>query len=160
MADIRLSWLQPRHSAQTYGDWSVEAGDLARDPTLETAVYLSLYTEADAPDDVVVPEGVSPHRWWGNAYWPRVFAALGVDGAGLTLGSLHWTLVRAKQTEETRLISIDFTRRALAWMTRIGLAKAVMVDAAWDAPGLLAHDVAITRPDALVERYQTFWRLP
>lgn len=159
MADIALKFRQAAATAPVIADWTVEAGDLGRDRTLETAVYLSLYTDADAPDDVEVPEGLSPHIWWGQAYWDRVFAAIGIEVRGLPLGSLRWTLVREKQTEETRARSVAYDRRALAWMAAAGLAKSVDVAAEWGDPGVLETTITITKPDGLVERYQAFWQV-
>lgn len=140
-------------------DWAVENGDLKTDVTLETAVYLSLYTDADAQDGDEVPEGMKPRHWWGQAYWGRVFAALGVEIGGIQLGSLRWTLVRAKQTEDTRLRSIEIDRKALAWMVTVGLAASIDIDAEWVADGQLLTSIAIHKPDGLVEKYQTFWKV-
>lgn len=109
-------------------DWALANGQLAMDDTMETAVMLSLFTEADAPAAVEVPEGMSPHRWWGQTYWPVLLRTLGiVDAAGIQLGSLLWTLKRAKQTEETRSKVIQFARDSLLWMPRIGVVSDVEI---------------------------------
>jgi phage gp46-like protein len=142
----------------TAADLAVENGDLKADNTFETVVYLSLYTDADAGPDDEVPEGLRPNIWWGQAYWGRVFAILGIELSGVQLGSLRWTLVRAKQTEETRLRSMEIDRKALAWMIAISLAARIDIDAEWVAPGQLLTTIAVHKPDGLIEKYQAFWK--
>lgn len=159
MAEIAVTFR--RFSPNTeVADWAIENGDLKADNTFETAVYLSLHTDADAGPGDEVPEGLRPNIWWGQAYWGRVFAILGIELSGIQLGSLRWTLVRAKQTEETRLRSMEIDRKALAWMVTVGLAARIDIDAEWAAPGQLLTTIAIHKPDGLVEKYQAFWKVP
>lgn len=159
MADVAVTFRRFSPTT-TIPDWAVEGGDLKTDNTFETAVYLSLHTDADAGPDDEVPEGLRPRHWWGQAYWGRVFGALGIEIGGVQLGSLRWTLVRAQETEETRVRSMEIDRKALSWMLKTGLAKAIDIDAQWVAPGQLLTTIAIHKPDGAVERYQDFWKVP
>jgi phage gp46-like protein len=160
MSDIATRLYQPRPNSLPYADWSVNAGQLSTDPTLETAVLLSMYTEADAPAGAWVPEGESPRRWWGQSYWPLVLRRLGIeDSTGLQLGSLLWRWKREKQTEATRAGIVQDTRDCLAWMHIVGLAASVEVEGDWIDTGVLLVPVEIVKPDGLPERYQHFWRL-
>ncbi|CUW41148.1 putative Phage Protein gp46 [Magnetospirillum sp. XM-1] len=147
-------------SDSTVADWRIAGGQLAMDDSMETAVMLSLFTEADAPAGIEIPDGLSPHRWWGQAYWPVLLASLGVTApAGMQLGSLLWTLKRAKQTEETRSRAIQYARQSLLWMPSIGLVADVQIDGTWTAPGVLELPVTLVKPDGLPARFAPFWRL-
>ncbi|MBX9635336.1 MAG: phage GP46 family protein, partial [Magnetospirillum sp.] len=158
--DIRTSFLQSPTGTRAYADWTVANGQLAMDGTFETAVNLSLFSDADAPEGIEVPEGLSPRIWWGQAYWPLVFQRLGIDAGGVQLGSLLWTLQRAKQTEQTRTLAIEYSRMALWWMVTVGLAKDVIVTGEWMAPRILGLVEEIIPPVGLPIRFANFWRMP
>lgn len=158
MSDIATRLMQSTPTSRPYADWSVQAGQLSTDNTLETAVLLSIHTEADAPDGAWVPEGENPRRWWGQAYWPLVLRRLGIEGtSGLQLGSLLWRWRREKQTEATRAGIVKDTRDCLDWMRTIGLAKAIEVEGDWIDTGVLLLPTGIVRPDGTVEKYQNVW---
>lgn len=117
---------------------------LARDDTLATAIIVSLFTDARARPDDVLPSGESDRRGW-------VGDALAEDGD--RIGSRLWLLRRAKQTEETRRRAIDYAREALAWIVKRGLARAIEVSAQWIAPGRLALAIAVVMPGTQTQTY-------
>ncbi len=160
MGDVATRFVRSGPTSLPYADWSVVGGQLAADSTMETAVLLSIHTDADAPDGAWVPEGCTPRIWWGQAYWPLVLRRLGIeDSTGLQLGSLLWRWKREKQEERTRAGVVQDTRDCLDWMRLVGLAKEIVVDGVWVDTGMLAVPVEIVKPDGLPERYQHFWRL-
>lgn len=117
---------------------------LARDDTLATAIIVSLFTDARARPDDVLPSGESDRRGW-------VGDTLSEDGD--RIGSRLWLLRRSKQTEETRRRAIEYTREALEWIVKRGVARAVEVSAEWIAPGRLGIAIAVVMPDARTETY-------
>ena len=143
MTDIRTTW-DPVLNA---GDWLIDPPALADGADLETAVLISLFTDARAADDDRLPGAADDRRgWWGGP-----------------LGSRLWLLVREKATNETRLRAEDYCREALAWMRTDGVADRIDVAAAWAPPpaehGQLFVEVAIYRFGAIIfaGRYGWVW---
>jgi phage gp46-like protein len=111
-------------------------GALAGDDALQTAVVLSLFTDARArPDD-----GAEGDRrgWLGDAFAPED-----------RYGSRLWLLKREKQTEETRRRAEDYANEALAWLVDAALATDVSVTAEWVARGVLGLAVRIATPSGI-----------
>jgi phage gp46-like protein len=145
MPDIQTVWTP----LQGRGDWQVAGADLASGHDLATAVLISLFSDAKADPDDVIPDGShNPRGWWGDAF------------RGQPLGSKLWLLDRAKQTEATRLAAEDHAATALQWLVDDGIAESVTVAASWDKPGFLALLVTITEPDGrkAVFNYQWAWK--
>jgi phage gp46-like protein len=120
MTDIALIWDPARAAA----DVAVAQGDLVREDGLRTAVLISLFTDALARPDDVIPDGGDDRRgWWGDTP---------VDGAEPDpIGSRLWLLVREKRTEETRRRAETYASDALAWLVTDGVAAAVDAVATW-----------------------------
>jgi len=117
------------------GDLAVDAGGIATDNTLATAVLLSLFTDRRARADDALPSGDNDRRGWiGDAL-------SSVDGD--LFGSRLWLLRRAKQTEETRRRAEEYAREALTWLIDENVATEVRVSAVWRARGWLGLAIAI-----------------
>lgn len=142
MPDIRTTW-DPLISA---GDWLIDPPALATDADLETAVLLSLFTDARAADDDLVPGASDDRRgWWAGP-----------------LGSRLWLLAREKATNDVRLRAEDYCREALAWMLTDGVADRIEVAAEWAAPPdqrRLEIEVEIFRDRSIIyaRRYDWAW---
>jgi phage gp46-like protein len=137
---IALEW----NAATLAGDLALtDAGALATEEGLATAVILSLFVDGRARADDELPDDAAGDRrgWLADAFAPED-----------RWGSRLWLLVREKQTEETRRRAQDYAAEALAWLTEAGLATAVDVRAEWLDRGLLGLAVAIATP-AGVERF-------
>lgn len=120
MSDVALVW---DAEAMAF-DWSLAGPDLALEDGLRTAVAISLFTDALARPDDVIPDGTDDRRgWWGDM--PR--EGLARDA----IGSRLWLLSREKRTERTRRRAEDYAREALSWMLADGVAAAVDVAAEW-----------------------------
>jgi phage gp46-like protein len=129
--DVRTAW-----APLTYpwgGDWLIEPPGLATAHNLETAVLLSLLTEASARPDDELPDfgdyasefADNRRGWWANQNRPE----------GYALGSRLWLLSRTVSTEETRQRAEEICEEALAWMLDDGVAARVTVAAAYlDSP--------------------------
>ena len=128
-------------------------GRLAVDDGLETAVLLSLFTDAPATDDELRAAGLTRDQnrgaWWGNDY-PEV------DGD--VWGSKLWLLARAKRTDETLARARDYAVQAVAWMITDGLAARVPITTAWyERTGFLVVGAQMWRPGDLQPRWRRVW---
>lgn len=78
--------------------------DLGEGSALESAVLISLFTDARVTDEEL-PEGEQSRRGhWGDAF------------TGAATGSKLWLLSRAKRTPETLRLYEDYGRQALRWL--------------------------------------------
>jgi phage gp46-like protein len=153
MADVQTQWGLP--TAPIGGDWAIAPPGLATDADLETAVILSLFTDASARDDDVLPDGTDDRRgWWGNWQSPE----------GSPLGSRLWLLSREKSTEDVRRRAEGYAAEALQWLLDDGVAARVDVGASWQEvapvpPATLALRVRIVRDDGSIynRRYAWAW---
>lgn len=94
-------------------DIRLENGDLAPERGLVSALLVSLFTDARAPADAELPDGSDDRRgWWASE----------PDDPH---GSLLWLLERAKLTQGTLLELEEYSRNALAWLLREGIAERV-----------------------------------
>jgi len=146
MADIRTAW----DAARIAGDWLLASPGLDTDKDLETAVIISLFTDARAKPDDPLEEGEDPRGWWGDT------EAQALHGAG-PIGSRLWLLRREKQTEEVRQRAITYAREALAWLRESGAARRIDVEASWAAPGFLLLEIAILKPDGRRQELAYEW---
>jgi phage gp46-like protein len=150
-ADVRTAWSPV--TAPLRGDWLLAPPGLATDHNLESAVLLSLWTDASARDDDVIPDGTDDRRgWWGN--WERPET--------IPLGSRLWLLDREKATEETRRRAEEYAAEALQWLLDDNVAVQVDVAASYlevgpVPPMTLALRVEITRFDGSVYDWHFAW---
>jgi phage gp46-like protein len=107
------------------------AGLLA-DLDLQTAVLISIFTDAVAdPDDQILDGSGDPRGWWGDS----------------SIGSKLWLRLRAKQTPQTLLLVKADITAALAWLIEDGVAAAVDIVTEWTRPGFLGCQVTVRRQD-------------
>lgn len=123
---------------------------LQLDAELETAVIISLFTDARATDDELRIAGLtqeSNRGWWGDTY---------PDVEGFALGSKLWLLTRAKKTPETLAKGRDYALDALQWLIDDGAAKTIDAASEWYRnTGILALSIDIRKPDG--SRYHRIW---
>lgn len=146
MPDITTFW----GPEVAHGDWRLDGLDLASGDDLATSVLISLFTDARAADDDLVPDPAGDRRgWWGDA------------GRDRPIGSKLWLLDRAKQSEETRLRARDYIEDALQWLVDDGVAAGIEVTVAWQRPAFLAAAISILEPGGATARvfnYQWAWK--
>lgn len=147
MTDLRTVFIDLEHGI----DLALENALLASDDGLETAVILSLFTDARAKDDDVLPLGQTDRRgWWADA-WPSV------DDD--RFGSRLWLLRAAKQLQQALNDAKEYAEEALAWLVEDGAAKAVEVETFIPRNEVMGMIVRITRPDGTLTpiRFETLW---
>ncbi len=120
MSDFKIVW----DVANARGDWTLIAGDIATGDDLETALLLSLFTDAEAGPDDEIPDGSSDRRgWWGDDD--------SNDGEGPT-GSRLWLLARRKSpTDKTLTDAYDYVVEAIQWLIDTGVVARFDVAAQW-----------------------------
>ena len=132
MTDIALLWDQQLGGC----DFGLFDGQLTTDDGLDTAILISLFTDARARADDAIPDGDDPRGWWGDAF----------TAAGDETGSRLWLLSREKQTASVLERARSFAREALSWLIEDGVARTVDVTVEAQPNDRLAIGVEITRP--------------
>ena len=143
MTDIALAWSPDRFAA----DLLLGAGQLVSDDGLRTAILISLFSDARAPEEAVLPEdGADRRGWWGDDFAADGSATGGGNATGRNaIGSGLWLLHRAKITPATLQRAREAAFEALGWLVRDGIASAVDVEV--EAQGSrLAIGVTLDRP--------------
>lgn len=155
MSDAALRW----DDAAFAGDLVIDGGGVALDDGLQTAILLSLFTDARAPDDAELPQrGTDRRGWWGNGFPADRFAGR----ANQEMGSLLWLLSREKVTGRTVALAKSYALDALQWLVRDRVASSVAVEvetqASADIPDRLAIGVIVERPEGPSrQRYDFTW---
>ncbi len=147
MTDLRTIFIGMGQGA----DLALETFALASDDGLETAVILSLFTDARARDDDTLPAGQTDRRgWWADAF-PTI--------AGDHFGSRLWLLRRSKQLQESLIVAREYAEEALAWLVEDGAASKVEVETFIPRFEIMGMIVRIYRPDGSTApyRFETLW---
>jgi phage gp46-like protein len=145
--DIRTVFIDMEHGA----DLALEQFALATDDGLETAVILSLFSDARANDDDALPIGQTDRRgWWADAYPVE---------AGDRFGSRLWLLRAAKQLQQSLNDARQYAEESLVWLVDDGAAKKVEVETFIVRDEVMGMIVRIHRPDGTVTpiRFETLW---
>lgn len=123
-------------------DISITKGVPAVDNGLETAVYISLFTDArdENSEDTTDKRG-----WWGDEF------------DDVKMGSKLWTLARAKDTDETIKKMKTYASDALQWMIADGIAKSVTVNAIRYSAGVIFMTIDITKPDGINTSFKYYY---
>jgi phage gp46-like protein len=125
-ADIALVWNPQLGEA----DMQMASGDLLVEAGLQTAVIISLFTDAPAQPGDVIPDGSTDVRgWWGDM--PVDPVRQDITARVDRLGSRLWLLDRALQAPETLVRAEAYAREALAWMLDDGVAGSIVAAASF-----------------------------
>lgn len=119
--DIRLSLLSDS------ADISIQSGDVVRDEALETAILISIYTDARNVEENEFAQDV--RGWWATS-----------------VGSLLWLLERSKTDASVLGLAEDRIRTCLQWLVEDGVAKSLSIRATRQVTNLQL-DVSVYRPD-------------
>lgn len=137
------------------GDLSQTSGKIDQDDGLETAVLISLFTDARADEGDDGAEEGDRRGCWQDTY-PDV------DGDS-SIGSKLWLLFRGKLTKDTLRKSVQYAEESLAWMIEDGVAVAVSASATWLQDGSYKVgallNVQIQKPGDVAPTWQRTWEL-
>ena len=151
MSDVAITW--NKSAMEGIISFDSVTNDLKTDDGLYTAVLISLFTDARANEDDVLPgvllsEDFPDRRgWWGDETSER---------ANDSVGSRLWLLERAKKTEENLRKTETYVREALQWMLDEDIASKINVKAEM---GSLNFSVDILRKDgnSVSFKFQDVW---
>jgi phage gp46-like protein len=122
MKDIQLRW--STEGMEGVVAFDPETNDLVQDDGLGTAVIISLFTDARAREDDVLPGNLTPgtfqdrRGWWGD---------LTSEKENDSVGSRLWLLERSKDIEEMLPQVKRLSEEALQWMIDEGIAAKIEV---------------------------------
>ena len=134
MADITTAW------DGTSGDWVQLGAALQSGDDLTTACLLSIFSDARADPDDVIPDAPQdgagdPRGWWGDAY------------ADKPIGSKLWLRRRSKQTSAVLNAVRNDIEIATQWLIDDGVVASIDVACAWLAPGFLGASIELFKQD-------------
>lgn len=129
-------------------DLQIDDSDLKADNGLETAVAISLFTDARVSDDDLPFLETEKRGWWGD-----MFPDVDLD----KIGSRLWTLDRSKITTETLRRSEELAKESLNWMVEDGLADAITIESEYNDNKHLIINIEIARPDEDTEKFSILW---
>jgi len=137
------------------GDLVMDGAGLAIDDGLETAVVISLFTDARALPDDILPDGGADRRgWWGDAVPPTVDGTPAQDDH---IGSRLWLLSREKIIPETIKRARTYIQEALQWLIDDGIAARIDITVEAQHQSILAFEIIIHRPDDTDQRFDYLW---
>ncbi|MEG0099405.1 MAG: phage GP46 family protein [Citrobacter sp.] len=140
MSDIRTHWVVSAGA----GDWVAQNGDLASGDDLDTAVYISLFSDrlARTDDDF---DGTDRRGWWGDA------------GQDYDVGSRLWLLYRRELSREIAGKAEDYAQEALQWLLDDSIVAQISVSTRIIYPRTLILMVVLTRPDGTTRSISFDW---
>lgn len=129
-------------------DLAMDGADLETDEGLETAIIISLFSDARA-SEAELPEGqTDPRGWWGDIADPDD-----------VIGSKLWTLHRQKSLNDVAVRAEEYARAALQWLVDDGVVSAVDATAELLDRETLALNIELQRAgDRVAYRYQYNWQ--
>ena len=136
-----------RADAEGLYDLVVDGNVFASAGGFETAIPVSLFTDARAPS-ALVSEPQNRRGWIVNLLTASTMRQL---------GSILWVLDQARVTRETLNTARLAAQDAFQWMLDDGIALSVFVDVQQTQNGILIL-ITITDTSNVVNRYQTLWR--
>jgi phage gp46-like protein len=115
--------------------------DLARDPGLETAVFISLFTERRVDNaELLTSDNEDKRGWWANN----------------DFGSRLWLLYRAKTQDAFTARAEEYAKESLQWLIDDGVINDVQCNAEQDGENLILH-VSIYRPDGSLVFFEYYY---
>jgi len=134
VGDIKFFYLAK--TAETLGpaDMQVQGNALLRDPGLETAVLISLFSDARAANDDALP-GTQKLR---GGYFGSLLV-------GFNFGSKLWLLGRSKIDATTLKLAEQYAQEALEWMITDSIAETIEATAVKASNRQIDFTVTINR---------------
>lgn len=129
-------------------DVEVAANDLRTTTGLETAILMSLFTDARCVDSEIPDNDTDPRGWWGDEF---------SDYPNDRIGSRLWLLRRQKNTEEVRTQAKQYVEDSLSWLVKDGVAQMVSVTVSRISNELIGFEISVTRPTGNKIRFDYVW---
>jgi phage gp46-like protein len=125
------------------GDWAMDGRGLATGHEIETAIMISLFSDAQAdPGDIV--RDADPRGWWADTYSAHEDPNLTPIADDRT-GSKLWQVFNMPRTQQTLNWMANQILVALEWMKIDGVADAIDAAPRFTNSGGVGAIVVITR---------------
>lgn len=136
-------------ATQGHGDLTVQDRDLERDPGLETAVAVSLFSNQRAGEGDPIPDPAgSSEGWWADA----------LNDDESKIGSKLWLIGREKMIPSEIVPRAEqYAKEALQWMVTDGLAEEVTAVASRYDMNTLKLDITVVRPKINRAEFFTYY---
>lgn len=121
-------------------DVAMNGPDLVPGNPLLNDIILSLFSDAPALPDDVLPSGASSDRrgWFGDAY---------ADVPGDVWGSRLWLLERAKCDQDTLNRGLEYAQEALQHLIDDGVAASIDITTFYPCTGRMTIEGVVNKPD-------------
>lgn len=129
-------------------DIRISGTDLVRDPGLENAVLISLFSDSRAAVDDQLPDKNDTRRgWWGDTL------------IGSPVGSKVWLSDRSKIVSQSLVQQEQHIAEALAWMKSDGIASKIEAKAARSTlrTDEIIYSVTITAPSGMTIFFKYYY---
>ncbi len=147
-----------RRNELPYCDLSIKDGDIEFGDELESALLVSILTDARCTSEELeraslvvsyAPNNVTTLRgWWGDTY------------SDTPLGSKIWLNARQKSTDQVLADQQSFIEESLSFLIQDGIVNTIQVNTYWteDKKSMEAK-IVVVKPDASLQefRYQFAW---
>jgi phage gp46-like protein len=129
---------------------SITNGDLTSEEGFDTAIFMSLFTDARATEQqIATPE--NRRGWLGDTVSPV---------KDRSLGSLLYLVNQKRLTQDTLNKTVNFTKLALNWMITDGLAKSITVTGELVPRSGIGLNIKIkTKLGPEINRYIKLWEV-
>ncbi|MEW4983061.1 MAG: phage GP46 family protein [Cycloclasticus sp.] len=117
-------------------DIALDGPDLKHDDGLRTTILISLFTDARAHEDDVLPSDDGDRR----GHWADSFSET-------SLGSRLWLLEREKTLDDVLQRAQEYASEALEWLIDDDIAEAINVTTDWFETGKLGIYITLTKGD-------------
>jgi phage gp46-like protein len=144
MGDIRMVF-----NAATFScDFAMAGPGLVLGNELESAVLISLFTDALAdPEDLLPPgQAIDRRGWWADSYENE------------QIGSKLWQVFWRQTTQDTLNWARDTALKALQWMLDDQVASDLSVDVQFLGKGRMGIDIVITEPSGQRSPFSYAWQ--
>ena len=141
----------PASPSAVWSDIWIQNGDFAGERDLDTAIVLSLETDAPATPDELIEFHASPtfpiNRGWEGGDFDHVF------------GSKLWLLSRSPRNDNTLKTAEKYSVSSLQWLVTDRVCDSVTVVASWDDLNRLQLLVQLVREkgDDVIKQYTHVW---
>lgn len=123
--------------------------NLETDGGLQTAVTISLFSDARAADDDKLEAGVDARGWWGHSF---------LTGSR-QLGSRLWLIQRSKASADTLNKAKSWAEEALQWLVDERVAETVTAKVEKLKADVLLLTIDIQRPSKTAPRWRGVWEV-
>ena len=132
MPDITTVW----GTANSRGDWALAGAMLESGNDLQTAYFISIFSDRMAQPGDVIPDGSNDRRGW-----------IGDAGSKYPIGSRLWLLDRAKATQKTANLARTYVTEAVQWLIDDKVVARHAVTVKWIARNALGIWITAYKPD-------------